>query len=540
MVSILFHLSFHCVSSAHCFANPFPSFILCSYGDEVEFHLVTFDPDTHTVRVPLNAYDVLAKLEKQTSESKERGQSYNDVSWHPEFGSWMIETTPSAPYGSRVSDLLQIEQNMRLRRARLYHALDTNVTAMSTVVCTRAPSLCFPSPLPSPPPFSVGCLLIPGRVCSQAFPLLGVGEFTSPAHPTNGEFANSDFVPDVCINPHPRFGALVRNIRMRRGEKVDIPADVFEDTNTSKKHLHMDCMAFGMGMCCLQVTFQACDIAESRHLYDQLAVLGPVLMALTAGTPILQGHLVQTDCRWKYIAASVDDRTPEERGLPSTAAKAGREREYEHMVGKGVTPLSKSRYGTISAYICNHKGGKDPHSSTTKYNDIACEVDEDTKATLEAGGVDGILANHLAHLWVRDPLVRRSCPPCRFFTCKNCCVIHVFVRLLQRSSLKSVSKSTTRSSVTTLRIFSRPIGRFVPELHQRAFEPTPACSVCACVRGGRILTCAGGVLCARWIVAVPLCLPSVLFVGVQQSVRWKPPPPEASNPHDIGWCVVAV
>lgn len=67
--------------------------------------------------------------------------------------------------------------------------------------------------------------------------------------------------------------------------------------------------------------------------------------------------------------------------------------------------LSKSRYATISAYICNHKGGRDPHSSTTLYNDIPCEVDDATKATLEAGGVDSILATHLAHLWTRDPLV---------------------------------------------------------------------------------------------------------------------------------------
>eukprot|EP00750_Incisomonas_marina_P016611 INCI19219.2.p1 GENE.INCI19219.2~~INCI19219.2.p1 ORF type:complete len:693 (+),score=109.86 INCI19219.2:212-2290(+) len=370
------------------------------YGDEVEFHLVAFDPITKTVRLPLNAYDVLATLEKQNKDYKEPTQKYNDCAWHPEFGSWMIETTPSAPYGSRVSDLLQIEENMRLRRARLYNGLGPNVTALSTV----------------------------------AFPLLGVGDFTLPPHKPNGEFADSDTIPDECINPHPRFGALVRNIRMRRGSKVSIKAKVFEDTLTSEKAIEMDCMAYGMGMCCLQVTFQACDISESRHLYDQLAVLGPVMMALTAGTPILHGHLVHTDCRWKYIAASVDDRTPEERGQkpsapsagasatatsPSSAGQGGggaakadaaapassREDEYKHMVGGGVKRLSKSRYATISAYICNHKGGRDPHSSTTQYNDIPCEVDDATKATLEAGGVDPILATHLAHLWTRDPLV---------------------------------------------------------------------------------------------------------------------------------------
>jgi len=76
----------------------------------------------------------------------------------------------------------------------------------------------------------------------------------------------------------------------------------------------MDCMAFGMGMCCLQVTFQARDIQESRYLYDQLAVLGPLLLALTAATPALRGRVVDTDTRWNIIQDSVDCRTPEERG----------------------------------------------------------------------------------------------------------------------------------------------------------------------------------------------------------------------------------
>ncbi len=47
---------------------------------------------------------------------------------------------------------------------------------------------------------------------------------------------------------------------------MDIRAKVFQDTLTETEEIQMDCMAYGMGMCCLQVTFQACDLAESRHL----------------------------------------------------------------------------------------------------------------------------------------------------------------------------------------------------------------------------------------------------------------------------------
>ena len=67
----------------------------------------------------------------------------------------------------------------------------------------------------------------------------------------------------------------------------------------------MDCMAFGMGMCCLQVrvtyddgdvtcfscsqiTFQAWDVNEARDLYDQLAVVSPLFMAISAATPMVK------------------------------------------------------------------------------------------------------------------------------------------------------------------------------------------------------------------------------------------------------------
>jgi glutamate--cysteine ligase catalytic subunit len=47
-----------------------------------------------------------------------------------------------------------------------------------------------------------------------------------------GPFSESAFVPDGCINPHPRFGTLVRNIRTRRGRKVAIRVPLFQDRLT--------------------------------------------------------------------------------------------------------------------------------------------------------------------------------------------------------------------------------------------------------------------------------------------------------------------
>ena len=48
-------------------------------------------------------------------------------------------------------------------------------------------------------------------------------------------------------------------------------------TNDSlRAAVHMDAMAFGMGCCCLQITFQAKDVDESRFIFDQLAVMAPM------------------------------------------------------------------------------------------------------------------------------------------------------------------------------------------------------------------------------------------------------------------------
>jgi len=174
------------------------------------------------------------------------------------------------------------------------------------------------------------------------YPRLGCpGTFTTPYFPPSGEKLRSQFVPDEIANPHIRFPTLAANIRARRGRKVQVNVPVFKDENTPwpwkdptvnydlhkwpedddvrngavpENFIHMDAMAFGMGSCCLQITFQAKNITEGRTMYDQLSPLGPILLALTAATPIYKGFLADTDVRWNQISAAVDDRTPEELG----------------------------------------------------------------------------------------------------------------------------------------------------------------------------------------------------------------------------------
>lgn len=71
---------------------------------------------------------------------------------------------------AEAASLVSVEQNMRLRRGRLYSALTRDEVA---------PTL-------------------------TAFPLMGVADFTMPRFEANGPAAQSSSVPDECINPHPR------------------------------------------------------------------------------------------------------------------------------------------------------------------------------------------------------------------------------------------------------------------------------------------------------------------------------------------------
>lgn len=47
----------------------------------------------------------------------------------------------------------------------------------------------------------------------------------------------------------------------------------------------MDAMGFGMGCCCLQQTFQACNVNEARRIYDSFVPLAPVLVSTKVQHP---------------------------------------------------------------------------------------------------------------------------------------------------------------------------------------------------------------------------------------------------------------
>ncbi|MBN3309500.1 GSH1 ligase, partial [Amia calva] len=333
------------------------------WGDEVEYMLVAMDEKNEKVRLVLTGADVLQTLQ----DKGEKTNPNHPTLWRPEYGSYMIEGTPGQPYGGTMSEFNTVEDNMGKRRKEASSFLKEHET-----LCTIT-----------------------------AFPRLGCPGFTLPEYapmPIEKGASKSLFFPDEAINGHP--STLTRNIRHRRGEKVVINVPIFKDTHTPSPfietfpnddgeaaraaipdHIYMDAMGFGMGNCCLQVTFQACSISEARYLYDQLATICPIVMALSAASPFYRGYVSDIDCRWGVISASVDDRTREERGLVPLKNSKYR--------------IHKSRYDSIDSYLscCGEK-----------YNDIDLTKDEDIYKQLLDAGIDKLLAQHIAHLFIRDPL----------------------------------------------------------------------------------------------------------------------------------------
>ncbi|XP_049773639.1 glutamate--cysteine ligase catalytic subunit [Schistocerca cancellata] len=334
---------------------------ILKWGDEVEYMIVKFDDVKREAKLSLRADDVLPKLQ----EKEHRDPTGVKSLWRPEYAAYMIEGTPGKPYGGLLAHFNIVEANMRRRREEAEQYLKEGEVVMSLT----------------------------------SFPRLGCPNFTDPPTvptPNNGA-SHSLFFPDDVIFPgHPRFKTLTRNIRERRGEKVAINLPIFKDKHTPSPfkeelndeessraalpdHVYMDCMGFGMGCCCLQLTFQACNINEARTLYDQLAPLCPIMLAFTAASPLYRGYVTDVDCRWNTISCSVDCRTKEERGLEP----------LKHCKFQ----IPKSRYDSIDSYLS-------PEGE--KYNDVPVVKDEEIYEQLLQADIDPLLAQHIAHLFIRD------------------------------------------------------------------------------------------------------------------------------------------
>ncbi|KAF8125709.1 glutamate-cysteine ligase-domain-containing protein [Boletus edulis] len=348
------------------------------WGDEIEYMVIAFDDETKNAKLSLRQTEILASLNKSITDLKkcDTPDLMSIPTFQPEYGRYMLESTPGSPYTGSIQDLLSVESNMHYRRLLARRHLNVNE--------------------------------VPVTVTS--FPRLGVsGIFTEPHFsPDGAKPSHSLFFPDEIISPHARYTTLTASIRSRKGHQVSVNLPIFNDDKTPrpfvdptipwqrslypvdngvalKDHIYMGGVLFGAGCCCLQLTFQSCNIEDARRMYDALIPMAPIMLALTAASPIWRGYLSDVDCRWSVLSGCYDDRTAEEMGRAPL-----RENKY-------VIP--KSRFDSVGLYISTDWNNK------AAYNNINVPYNQEIYTRLVNHGVDKLLSKHMAYIFIRDPLV---------------------------------------------------------------------------------------------------------------------------------------
>ncbi|KAI5951492.1 GSH1 [Candida jiufengensis] len=389
------------------------------WGDEVEYMLIDLDEQHKTAKLSIDKDYILNDL---NDENKSLNKSINNnVSFHPEYGRFMIEGTPLKPYnGECLNDYIYVEKNMIKRRKISESELPQNIKPLTLT----------------------------------SYPRMGCNNFTSPSAKAIGPASQSLFLPDEIINRHARFPTLTANIRKRKGHKISINLPMYPDKNTkllddsipnnrqlfkSDKEpelgaskpgfVYMDSMGFGMGSSCLQITMQCSNIDEARYLYDSLVPIAPLMLSLSGAAPIFKGYLVNQDVRWNVICGAVDDRTFIEKfeepyenynlfgGLDIDSKKnlqinnhgVNKNGDLQDLFtkdGKPIQKIPKSRYDSVDNYLSDFK--YDTNYYKDEYNDLNAPRNEKVfkiLTTEKSKFFDKYLANHFAHLFIRDPLV---------------------------------------------------------------------------------------------------------------------------------------
>ena len=343
------------------------------FGFEFEFQKIIIDDDKKHVYIDITAQDDILKSSKYNLHS--------EFQISHEYGGWMIESIHNNPFN--FNEIEKIPQTINNLYTYLYNKIGQN------------------------------------KILSLAnFPLLGVGKYfleqeylklikdqineEKEEKEDNNEneikllleqinqnpYSKSIYTSDMIINRHPRFAGLTKNIRTRRGSKVEIKVPLFKDIKTNFNNepfpgfVHMDSMAFGMGCCSTQVTVGACSLNAATLLYDNLIPFTPIFLVMSSACPIFKGKITDYDNRWNIISESVDDRTEDERNINS--------KNY----------IEKSRYGPVYSYISDSKYSYDFNNDYKKF-----PINKEYYNKLIENGISPKLSEHFCNLLVRDPLV---------------------------------------------------------------------------------------------------------------------------------------
>ncbi|CBZ25672.1 putative gamma-glutamylcysteine synthetase [Leishmania mexicana MHOM/GT/2001/U1103] len=403
------------------------------WGEEVEHQLIQIHDNTVTL-----------STESEMVINKLRARPDSCAVWNFEYGSFMVESTPDHPYNLSVESLDSVQDNIARRYDMLNKEAPPGVVGTTFVTfplmgqgnfvhCSSksspysqslfVPDACINQTHPRFANLTANirlrrgqkvCILVPLYMDTRTMENTVDPRLNIDLTPRNNDifysmrengrnttdelYAETDafaapLVPRSSIDPREDYPATETLRQLFTPATLRYYAQYFTEEHrehmqelynacpcpvplVSHPCIYMDCMAFGMGSSALQVTMQLDNIHEARHVYDQLAILCPAFLALSSATPFQKGLLCDTDVRWLTIAGAVDDRRAEE-----------------------VPRILKSRYDSISVFI------SDRTENLEEFNDSHIEVNRSYCELLKDSGVDVRLANHIAHLFIRDPLV---------------------------------------------------------------------------------------------------------------------------------------
>lgn len=200
---------------------------------------------------------------------------------------------------------------------------------------------------------------------------------------------------EALVTDKQRYKEMMINIRKRAndvkdnyGHDLDRADSAIASSCSSassslceeKTTIRLDNPIDGFGGCGLQVTFSANNLEEACQMHDQLIPLGPLILALSAATPIYKGQFVATDTRWAAMCMAGDDRKSSEK--LNTHPRLG------------CTPMYLEE--CFSAQQLN-----DRHLSS-----VDC-----FEPCLRTHGLPPALASYFSHVLSRDPLIDISRMP---------------------------------------------------------------------------------------------------------------------------------
>ncbi|KAK5696378.1 hypothetical protein LTR17_024254 [Elasticomyces elasticus] len=304
------------------------------WGDEVEYMLLVLDKDAREASVLASAADVI----------RSANGSCKSQPFEPEAYKFMVESQPGVAYGSEMQELLRVAEDMSERRNTIRKQLrdDEDVFTISNFAMFQSPHA------------SIGT--INAHSCDL---ITDNARYHSVVAGTNARSSRSS-----CENNqrHASEPSLRSSLFDRQHHEVVDPADSVNDSIHS------------LGGCGLQLTLSAEDLDQARFLHDQLIPLGPIMMALSAATPLLKGRLVETDTRWAQLSMAADDRTASEKtNLPPPL---------------GISPM----------YLQDRESVQKLNTSLPP--ELEAMVEEFT-----GSGIDLAMSRYLAHALSRDPLI---------------------------------------------------------------------------------------------------------------------------------------